>query len=49
MIEDEDKNIITPSSTVDILSDKIIFTQIVEKTQIINTKTVPVRTIDVVS
>lgn len=49
VIEDDNGNVITPTSTVDILSDKIIFTQIIEKMQEINGKTVPTRTIDVVS
>ncbi len=49
VITDENNNVITPSSTVDILSDKIIFTQIIEKKQLINNKNVPVRTIEIVS
>lgn len=46
---DENNNTITPSSTVDILSDKIMFTQIIEKNQKIDSKIVPVRTITIIN
>lgn len=40
---------ITPSSTMDILMDKITYTQIVEKTQTINDVSTPVRIIEIIS
>lgn len=49
MIFDENGNYITPSSTLDLLGERNIFTQIVEKTQIINDKIVPQRQIEIVS
>ena len=49
MIFDENGNYITPSSTLDLLGERNIFTQIVEKTQIINDKIVPQRQIKIVS
>lgn len=49
MLLDENGNTITPSSTIDILGDRIIFTQIIEKTQTINDALVPQRQIEIVS
>jgi len=49
MIDNDNGEQITPSSTLDILKDKIVFTQIVEKHKIINNTRKPSRTIDIVS
>ena len=46
---DSKDNIITPSSTVDILNDKIMFTQIIEKNQKIDNRIVPIRTIEIIN
>ena len=49
MIKDEDGKQITPSSTLDILGEKIVFTQITEKTEEVNDRFMPVRRIDIIS
>ena len=49
MIKDDNGENITPSTTAHILSDKIIFTQIVEKLQLVNGNQVPVRRIEIIS
>ena len=48
-IRDSENNTVTPSSTLDILSDRIIFTQIVEKTQEVNGKDIPARILEIIS
>jgi len=49
MIKDENSETITPSSTIEYLGEKILFTQIVEKTQTINSVLVPQRQIEILS
>ena len=48
MIEDEEGEPITPSSTIDILGGKINFTQIVEKQQSVNDSSTPMRRIEII-
>lgn len=48
MLEDENGDLITPSSTGDILGEKIGFTQIVEKRQSINGSNTPMRRLEIV-
>ena len=49
MLFDEHEQSITPSSTIEVLGERIIFTQIVEKTQEINDVVLPQRTIEIIS
>lgn len=49
LFKDEYGNQLTPPSTLDILGEKIIFTQIVEKLQEFNGQKSPVRRIDIIS
>lgn len=49
LIKDEDDKQITPSSTLEIIGEKIVFTQIVEKTEEVDGKFHPVRRIDIIS